>query len=160
MNKSDTNKNLLIEKLKQGSKWIAVLCILAALVNLAAAVMRIISVKVYAHQSIAEYTIIRQCITYVLSAVIMAIAAVLFFRIAKEGIPFTVQNVRAVRFIGILFLLNALIPSVAAAGMSEHYTSFLDLSNPSAFIEGLLFLFIAHIIRYGAMLQQESDETL
>ena len=160
MSKQIMTKNTAIEKLKSGSLGIAVLCLIAAGCNAAFAVARLITAAHDILDTINRYMIYRSCISFVISVVIMVIAAFMFFRISKDGIPFTAKNVRSVRIIGILFLLNAVIPSVTAAGFIGTAKGVGGLVNPSALVEGLLFLFIAHIIRYGAMLQQESDETL
>ena len=70
----------------------------------------------------------------------------MFLRISKEGMPFSAGNIRIVRIIGILFLVNAVIPSVVTGAVITPFS----IPNYTALIEGLLFLFIAHIIRYGA----------
>lgn len=110
--------------------------------------------------TVERYAAIRQLISSGILTVIMILAALMFFRIFKDGIPFTAKNFRTVRIIGILFLVNAVIPSVSAAGLLGTFRGLGGIVNPSALVEGLLFLFIAHMVRYGAMLQQESDETL
>ena len=151
------SKEQIIVKLKKGSLWICIVCGLAVLFNLSACVMLFFRYRsLVVTDAVTQYTVIREYVTYGLSAVIMLLAALLFFRVAKSGIPFTAKNVRTVRIIGILFLLNAVIPTVIIGGVITP----LSVTNYSSLIEGLLFLFIAHFIRYGAMLQQESDETL
>ena len=154
------SKPEIMEKLKEGSLGIAVICCIAALLTLGISALRLYNAALNETDLIQRYTICRVMISGVLGAAIMAAAAVMFFRIAKDGIPFTAKNVRTVRIIGILFLVNAVIPSVTAAGFIGTANGVGGIVNPSALAEGLLFLFIAHIIRYGAMLQQESDETL
>ena len=151
------SKEQIIEKLKKGSRWIGIVCVLAVLFNLL-----VIGWGFYRHShavnvdAVTRYVFFREFVTYGLSAVIMLLAALLFFRVAKSGIPFTAQNVRTVRIIGILFLLNAVVPTVLVSGVISPFS----VQNYSSLLEGLLFLFVAHYIRYGAMLQQESDETL
>ena len=151
------SKEQIIEKLKKGSRWIGIVCVLAVLFNLL-----VIGWGFYRDSdavnvdAVTRYIFFREFVTYGLSAVIMLLAALLFFRVAKSGIPFTAQNVRTVRIIGILFLLNAVVPTVLVSGVISPFS----VQNYSSLLEGLLFLFVAHYIRYGAMLQQESDETL
>ena len=151
------SKEQIIEKLKKGSRWIGIVCVLAVLFNLL-----VIGWGFYRNSdavnvdAVTRYIFFREFVTYGLSAVIMLLAALLFFRVAKSGIPFTAQNVRTVRIIGILFLLNAVVPTVLVSGVISPFS----VQNYSSLLEGLLFLFVAHYIRYGAMLQQESDETL
>ena len=151
------NKDVIMDKLKKGSLWIGIVCVLAVLFNLTACVILFFRYRAPdVTDTVTQYTFLREIVTYGLSAVIMLLAAMLFFRVAKDSMPFTAKNVRTVRIIGILFLLNAVIPTVVIGGMITPFS----VTNYSSLIEGLLFLFIAHIIRYGAMLQQESDETL
>ncbi len=147
----------IIEKLKKGSKWIFVICILAILFNLACIFRMICHIRsIDDPDPVTTYTIIREFITIGINLVIMTLAARMFLKISKDGMPFSAGNTWSVRIIGILFLVNAAIPSVVTGAT---ITSF-SIPNYTALIEGLLFLFITHIIRYGAMLQQESDETL
>ncbi|MBR5723437.1 MAG: DUF2975 domain-containing protein [Oscillospiraceae bacterium] len=147
----------VIDKLKKGSLWIGIVCVLAVLFNLAACMILFFRYRSPdVTDAVTQYTMIREFVTYGLSAAIMLLAALMFLHIAKDGMPFTVKRVRTVRIIGILFLLNAVIPTVVIGGVITPFS----VTNYSSLIEGLLFLFIAHIIRYGAMLQQESDETL
>lgn len=151
------SKDQIIQKLKKGSKWIVVICILAILFNLACIFRMFGHVRNIADPDpVMTYVLIREFITLGINIVIMALAAWMFLRISKEGMPFSAGNIRIVRIIGILFLVNAVIPSVVTGAVITPFS----IPNYTALIEGLLFLFIAHIIRYGAMLQQESDETL
>lgn len=154
------SKPEIMAKLKEGSLGIAVICCIAALLTLVISALRLFNTALNETDLIQRYTVCRGFVSDILTAAIMTAAAVMFFRIAKDGIPFTAKNVRTVRIIGILFLVNAVIPSVTAAGFIGTANGVGGIVNPSALAEGLLFLFIAHIIRYGAMLQQESDETL
>ena len=152
------NKDGMMDKLKKGSKWIGIVCVLAVLFNLTACGILLFRYRRLSElpDAVAQYSVIREYVTYGLSAVIMLLAALLFFRVAKSGIPFTAKNVRTVRIIGVLFLLNAVIPTIVIGGVITPFS----VTNYTSLLEGLLFLFIAHFIRYGAMLQQESDETL
>ncbi len=155
-------KEQVIKKLKKGSGIITVLCLAAVVFDLCLLIAHGKNIAAYGSgwEQPMLYSKYRECITFGINSVIMLIAAVLFFRIAKNGMPFTAGNIRLVRIIGVLFLLNAAIPSVAAAGISNGDFGYASIINPLALVEGLLFLFISYIIRYGAMLQQESDETL
>lgn len=151
------SKDQIIQKLKKGSKWIAAICILAILFNLLCIFRMLGHVRNIADPDpVMTYVLIREFITLGINTVIMTLAAWMFLRISKDGMPFSAGNIWIVRIIGILFLVNAAIPSAVTG---EVITP-LCIPNYTALIEGLLFLFIAHIIRYGAMLQQESDETL
>ena len=152
------NKDKVIEKLQKGSKWITVICILAVLFNIAGIFRMAGHVRAIAEPDpVMKYVLFREFASLGINIAMMSLAAWMFLKISKDGTPFCMRNVWIVRVIGILFLLNAVIPSVAAP--SENITPFF-MPNYTALMEGLLFLFIAHVIRYGAMLQQESDETL
>jgi ABC-type amino acid transport system permease subunit len=156
-----SNKNATIEKLKNGSRIIGALCGAVAVFNL---VITVVScATVFSQKGMAapsQYGLFQNAFTFLISAVIMGIAAVLFFRIAKDGIPFTGRNVRMVRLIAVLLMMNAIVPTTLACLISGTMPGIGAFISPNSLIEGLLFLFIARTIRYGAMLQQESDETL
>ena len=161
MKEQAMSKNTAIEKLKSGSIAITVICWLAVPFNLLIGFLQFCDAQHLDFETqLNKYMVYRSILNNLFGAVIMAVAALLFARIAKDGMPFTQKNFRSVRTIGILFLVNAVIPSVSAAGIIGTFKGVGGLVNPSALMEGMLFLFIAHIIRYGAMLQQESDETL
>ena len=161
MKEQAMSKNTAIEKLKSGSIAITAICWLAVPFNLIIGFLQFCDAQhLDIETQLNKYMVYRSSLNNLIGAVIMAVAALLFARIAKDGMPFTQKNFRSVRTIGILFLVNAVIPSVSAAGIIGTFKGVGGLVNPSAFMEGLLFLFIAHIIRYGTMLQQESDETL
>lgn len=155
------NQDALLDKLKTGSKIIAGICFITIPVFLVKAVLTVLETGTLKNRYDLVYDTsfyylmyCRKALTFVILAAIMLIAALCFRRIAKDGTPFTKQSVRALRIIAILLLVNAVIPSVTdIAGISS-------IVNPPFLVAGLLFLFIAQIIRYGAMLQQESDETL
>ena len=65
-----------------------------------------------------------------------------------------------VRGIGGLFLVNAVLPMVINAVVDANPNMLFSLLDPTGIVEGILFLFIAQILHYGSLLQQESDETL
>ncbi len=161
MKEQAMSKNTAIEKLKSGSVAITVICWLAVPFNLIIGFLQFCDAQhLDIETQLNKYMVYRSSLNNLFGAVIMAVAALLFARIAKDGMPFTQKYFRSVRTIGILFLVNAVIPSVSAAGIIGTFKGVGGLVNPSALMEGMLFLFLAHIIRYGAMLQQESDETL
>ena len=163
------NRGKIIENLQKGSKWIGVFCLLAVLFNLAAAVWPLIETEnrrliigdfKIGVDMLTKIALCRCCISSGIIAVIMLLAAVMFFRIAKDGMPFQAKHVRMVRIISILFLLNAVVPLAAVYCISGSLRDALAALRVTPVMEGLLFLFVARIIRYGAMLQEESDETL
>jgi hypothetical protein len=162
-------KEQLITKLKKGSMCITAFCLLAMLCNLAAAIIPPLltehnrtyvgNIKI-AVDMLTKISLCRRSVSSFILAAVMLLAALMFFRIAKDGMPFSMKNAKTVRIISYLFLLNVIAPSAAVYAICRSGPDTVAASNLSALMEGLLFLFIAHIIRYGAMLQQESDETL
>ncbi|MBP3199205.1 MAG: hypothetical protein J6N21_19700, partial [Butyrivibrio sp.] len=64
--------------------------------------------------------------------------------------------------IGGLMILGSFLPGFIAHAITGFSADgiFLSMISPVAMINGLLIFFLAYIIKYGAMLQQESDETL
>ena len=119
--------------------------------------------------------IIGKIISYALLMIISVLAALLFFRISKEGKPFRENHVKMVRIIGVMcFILAAApvltgflqaVPSVtvsagAAPSGASLITDVMMQVDLTPILEGFLMLFIAQILHYGSMLQLESDETL
>ena len=153
------SKNEAINKIRKGSTIIAVLCIIAAAFNLL-----IVGIELYgfmknraeAHNGYR----FRMMIGYGINSVILLGTAAVFFRISKSGRPFTRGNIMLVRGIGGLFLVNAVLPMVINAVVDANPNMLFSLLDPTGIVEGILFLFIAQILHYGSLLQQESDETL
>lgn len=91
--------------------------------------------------------------------------------ISKSGLPFTGINARRLTIAGILTAALTLVPPVYWLVQSIYYGGF---SNPEVFTQFFrpnnlnyvhlsfcfLLLFLSVVVRYGAVLQQESDETL
>ncbi|WP_295081471.1 hypothetical protein [Ruminococcus sp.] len=96
------------------------------------------------------------CFIYV---AVFAAAAVIFFRIFRSGRPFTRGNVWAVRGIAGLFVVKIIIQVILEGQELGLLKAFLFRGSQSVFFAAL-FLVIAEIIRYGKLLQTESDETL
>ena len=159
------NKEQIMAKLKKGSMLTAVICAVSSLADLVSATY-IFRCGFSEMQPGTRYQVAEICTALLFIAAIVAAAALLFYRIAKNGIPFTQQNARTVCIIGILFLLRSILPPAAGwlASDTETFRYSVRLLNYGNCIrpifEGLLCLLIAYIMHYGAMLQQESDETL
>ena len=157
-------KNTLQNRLKSGSMVITVVCALAMLFNLGVGIVTLVEYNKYGHDALTRFAFIRNSLASIIGAVIMGLAALMFLRISRNGIPFTDKNVRTVRVIAVLIIVNSFFPvivSAAASGTDMGNVMVLgSMLSPTALAEGLLFLFTAYIIRYGTMLQQESDETL
>ena len=100
--------------------------------------------------------------TIVLSAII-ASAAKMFLTISRNGLPFTEKTVSYIRRISVLCLINALLPSLSITiadiifNTADHFTFNIDFGYVAVF---LILAAVGKIVSYGAMLQQESDETL
>ena len=163
------DKDSIIKKIKSGSLFSAIICALAAAVNVVASLSFLKPVYVgqgqkrvvLAYGGLQGYMMWKNSITFAMLAVTMLIAAVMFFRISQTGKPFTGKLTKLTRLVGILLIANAIVPGLIAFVITGFRTDTYPLMlNPSSLIEGLLFLFIAYVIHYGALLQQESDETL
>ena len=153
------SKNEAITKIKKGSMIIAVLCLIAAAFNLF-----VVGTHVYYLLKDSGNTHMgswaRILIGYVINCIILISAAVVFFRISKSGRPFTRGNIMLVRGIGVLFIVNAVLPILINAVIDGNPNMLASLLDPTGIVEGILFLFVAQILHYGSLLQQESDETL
>ncbi len=108
---------------------------------------------------------------FVLSAATLIPLILLFRNLIKNGSPFTEQNAKLLKAAGILLGLRAAVPALMYLFSVFRYEG---ISNLSAFINVfdhrilsypavgfcILLFFLARTLRYGAVLQQESDETL
>jgi len=97
-------------------------------------------------------------IGYFINAAALAVAALIFFRIFRSGRPFTRGNVWAVRGIAGVFLVKAMLPTFFQ--LSELGILKTGVMGTGSIFIAVLFLFFAEIMRYGNLLQIESDETL
>ena len=104
-----------------------------------------------------EVSIQKQIYCYLIAAALV-IAVIVVFRISKSGRPFTRGNIMAVRGISGLFVIKAIVP-VMIQGAELGVLKASIQGMPSAFI-AILFIVFAEIMRYGKLLQIESDETL
>ncbi|MBO4493858.1 MAG: DUF2975 domain-containing protein [Ruminococcus sp.] len=95
---------------------------------------------------------------YIYAAVLVA-AALIFFRIFRSGRPFTRGNEWAVRGIAGLFAVDFMVQALLKAKDIGFLKGMFLAGNESVFFVAL-FLVIAEILRYGKLLQVESDETL
>lgn len=96
------------------------------------------------------------------------IASAMLSRIHKDGRPFTKENIKNLRTIGALIMLDSFVPALIVsvvgiilniAGKIEDWSVMLNVDIDIVLI-GALFFLLATIFAYGAKLQQESDETL
>lgn len=155
-------KNKVIGQIRSGSRMITVICLIASLFNLLMTAAPFIGVVEYGSDPASRSSMLRNVSGSAISVIIMLCAAAVFWRISRSGAPFERVNVRLVRIIGVLLVADAVLPTLAMllvnSGMGSAFLM-APLVSP-AMLEGVLFLFIAQIMHYGALLQQESDETL
>ena len=99
----------------------------------------------------------------------MALLILLFGSLRKTGLPFTERNIRLMKAAGILQGLQAVLPAVfhvVQIVLYNGFSVFTNLRNFSHIMNHvtlgvcIVLLFLAWTFRYGAVLQQESDETL
>ena len=159
----EQNKEKIIRNLRRGSICFTAACFILMLVNLSGAVLVLMLEPFFKMQAGTRFQAVEISTVFAINALCLLLAALMFVRIAKDSRPFTPKNVRAVRSIGILFLLGSFCPALAG----NLITGFVLVGNmeqryfrPNMLIAGLILLFVAYIMHYGAALQQESDETL
>ena len=98
-------------------------------------------------------------IGYFICSVVFVVSALIFFRISRSGRPFSRGNEWAVRGIAGLFAVDFLIQALLKV-KDIGFLKGVALSGTNTVFFVALFLVIAEILRYGRLLQNESDETL
>jgi len=144
------NKNI-----KRSSLVIMVLSVLGAVLNVIAGISYL---TIPREQTPVKEYYIGHTFSCCIQGGVLVLAAIVFFRIFRSSRPFTRGNIWAIRGIAGLFLLKALVPIFtrsAALGILK-----AGLSGLGSVFICALFLFFAEIMRYGRLLQNESDETL
>lgn len=100
-----------------------------------------------------------ECSNYAFNGATFFIEMIIFYRIFQSGRPFTNGNIMAVRVIAVLAVIGAAIKAALSySDVPSLLSVFLKLSFPV--LGAVVFLFFAEIMRYGNLLQTESDETL
>ncbi len=100
-----------------------------------------------------------ECSNYAFNGATFFIEMIIFYRIFRSGRPFTNGNIMAVRVIAVLAVIGAAInAALSYSDVPSLLSVFLKLSFPV--LGAVVFLFFAEIMRYGKLLQIESDETL
>ncbi len=110
----------------------------------------------------------------IVGATILVVLQGISSDIACGHSPFSIAHARKIAFLGIAFLLNALVPLIASAGNIEIDLVFGILAcNPNplvlyipggpivdfgSLVAALVALALALLWRYGALLQQQSDD--
>lgn len=145
------NKNISI--IKRSSLVITILSLLGAVMYVVAG----IGVEKMSATLLKNY-ISAVGIGYFIYAAVLVAAALIFFRIFRSGRPFTRGNIWAVRGVAGLFIVKCLIQAVLE-GKDLGIFKAVIAGGDSIFF-AVLFLVVAEILRYGKLLQTESDETL
>lgn len=157
------NQDQITRNLKKGGICFAVISCIILLFNLYGAVAVLLLEPYSQMQPATKVQAVEISMYFVFNVLFLLFAAIMFVRVAKDGRPFTKKNARSVRNVGILFLLSAICPAIAgnlATGFAVFGNMKQQFIRPNNIIAGVLLLFLAYIMYYGAMLQQESDETL
>ncbi|MGE5551284.1 MAG: DUF2975 domain-containing protein [Bacteroidota bacterium] len=92
------------------------------------------------------------------------------FATLKRGTPFTMENARRIRIIGLVIIGGSLLQSLATSGvgylmMQNIIIEGVELhaklgAGASSILIGLVILILAEIFRYGASLQEDQDLTV
>ena len=144
-------------KIKESSLAIMIISLIGAALTACAGFYQLLSDTEKISDDYAKKMMLKTALSNICS-VILIIAAVIFYRIAKNARPFTNGNITAIRIIALLFLINAVLPSIIV-GMLLGFAKISIIGSGSIFNAALCFFF-GEILRYGNLLQTESDETL
>ena len=154
-------KNETISKIKKGSLIIGVLCLLSALIYALLAFTPLGFESAAGNSSpIYKANMVRMRTSSGMTFVTMLCTSAVFFRIHKSGKPFSRGNIIIVRVMGAVTIANSFIPAGLYSALLHDTKMFVGSLSGAAIVSGLLILFIAQIMYYGSLLQQESDETL
>ena len=155
----ERNKEQIIGRIRKCSLVISIICLAVALLNGYVLYHWISGTIGIVTDGMTQTDRIRIPLGYGFTIAIMLLFAILFFSMSGSGRPFTPKKIRMMLLIGVLMLLNALIPAVIMMPSIGIKTVFYLLTSTSL-PESLMFLFAALIMYYASILQQESDETL
>lgn len=146
------NRNISI--IKRSSLVIAILSLLGAAFCMVAGISvgKLIISTMDSYMSAVK-------IGYFICSVVFVVSALIFFRISRSGRPFSRGNEWAVRGIAGLFAVDFLIQALLKI-KDIGFLKGVALSGTDTVFFVALFLVIAEILRYGRLLQNESDETL
>ena len=156
----------IIEKLKAGSKWLTIAFAAGGIGGIVWAVSSLIRLLTYINNAqgpvdYETYHYVQHAAEGCCLAAMLLTAAFMFHRISRSGVPFDEKTIRSVRMIGFLCIFQGMGSHLLAALLARFpYFSLTDLFPMHIIAEGALFLFAAELIKYGALLQTEADETL
>ena len=157
-----SQKDAMILKIRKCSLIVGILCIASMLINIVLTINSIYTSSLQSPDKNAHTTLLLNALNFGIRAVIMLIAAVLFFSMFRSGRPFTPKKIRVVLLIAVMLFLRAAVSSFISitALHLEIYKAVTMFVIQGGWMETILFLFAALIMYYASMLQQESDETL
>ena len=154
-------KNETISRIKRGSLIIGGLCLLTALIYALLAFTPLgFGSAAYGGDPISRANIVRMRASSGITFATMLCTSAVFFRIHKSGKPFSRGNIIIVRVMGVVTIANSFVPAGLYAALMHDPKVFVGAFSGASIVSGLLILFIAQIMYYGSLLQQESDETL
>lgn len=151
------NKTKVEAMIKRSSLIVMIIAAVEAVLSVLMAVMEYKNSKTMSPDT--SKFILSNSVNMFFNAATFIIEMVVFYRIFRSGRPFTNGNITAVRVIAVLSVVGSIVDALIRhnAGipiMSALFTSIFSLFG------AVIFLFFAEIMRYGKLLQIESDETL
>lgn len=136
-----------------------IVMIVAALETVLSVILAVMAYKTSKDLYTFNKIMLVECSNYVFNGATFFIEMIIFYRIFRSGRPFTNGNIMAVRVIAVLSVIGAVIKAaVSYSDVPSLLSVFFYLSFPV--LGAVVFLFFAEIMRYGKLLQIESDETL
>lgn len=142
--------------IKRSSLIVMIIAALETVLSVILAVMAYKTSKELHHSF--NRIMLSECLNYAFNAATFFIEMIIFYRIFRSGRPFTNGNIMAVRVIAVLSVIGAAIKAVVSYGDDSLLAVFFTITFPV--LGAVIFLFFAEIMRYGKLLQIESDETL
>ena len=152
------SKSNVEAKIKESSLAIMIISLIDAALTACAGFCQLLSDTERISDDFAKKMMLKTALSNIICSVILIIAAVIFYRIAKSARPFTKGNITAIRIIALLFLINAVLPSIIV-GMYLGFDK-ISIIGPGMIFNAALCFFFGEILRYGNLLHTESDETL
>lgn len=150
------NKTKVEAMIKRSS---LIVMIVAALETVLSVILAVMAYKTSKDLYTFNKIMLVECSNYVFNGATFFIEMIIFYRIFRSGRPFTNGNIMAVRVIAVLSVIGAVIKAaVSYSDVPSLLSVFFYLSFPV--LGAVVFLFFAEIMRYGKLLQIESDETL
>lgn len=157
----------VIVKIERSSRFGYILSIIMIIVLIVGVVCNIVGIAAALKypEKLAEklpklFSNITSCVIFIIAA--MNVRGI-FGGILKDGTPFRQSVVRKLRTVGGLFIITCIAPEfvggVAQVAVTNGRAFHLSVETQPILI-GAFILILAQIFSYGALLQQESDETV